>query len=244
MINPDNHLGSSINCLVNEYNTIAHNMANVNTSGYKRHVSQFSRELSRMSGDNEGHVPSGEIKIKGAIDFTQGSLVGTGRPLDIALSGNGFLALETPDGPLYTRNGVFHVNRLGRLVDMSGRMVAGAGGPINIPAGVSEGSISISEDGTVSSGAAELGRLKIVDFGVDQDKLIGAGENCFIAPATVRPTAADSVTVRQGYQENSNVKLTGELVDLISVSRLYETNMNVMRKRRENSKAILGVANG
>lgn len=244
MINPGDQLGSSVNCLVNEYDTIAHNLANVNTSGYKRHVSQFSRELSRILGDNEDHVPMGEIKRKGGIDFTQGSLIGTERPLDVALSGNGFFQVETPDGPLYTRNGVFHVNRLGRLVDLSGRMVAGADGPINIPAGVSESSINIAEDGTVSSGEARLGRLKIVDFGVDQDKLVGAGENCYLAPATVRPTAAESVTVRQGYQENSNVKLTTELVDLISVSRLYETNMNVMKRRRENSKAILGIASG
>jgi flagellar basal body rod protein FlgG len=197
-----------------------------------------------MLGDNEDQVPVGEIKRKGGIDFTQGSLIATGRPLDAALSGNGFFALETPDGPLYTRNGVFHVNRLGRLVDLSGRMVSGADGPINIPAGVSESSINIAEDGTVKSGEARLGRLKIVDFGVDQDKLIGAGENCFIAPASVRPTAAESVTVRQGYQENSNVKLTTELVDLISVSRLYETNMNLLKKRHENAKVVLGIANG
>lgn len=243
MINPGDHLGSSINSLTNEYNSIAHNMANVNTSGYKRHVNMFSQELmKRIADTSEEQVPAGEVKSKGAIDYTQGSLLGTGRPLDAALSGKGFFVIESPEGPLYTRNGVFHVNNAGRLVDLSGRNVAGAEAPINIPAGVSELSINIAEDGSVKADGADLGRLRLVEF-ADDGKLIPAGENCFVAPKDANPVEAKNVTIRQGYQENSNVKVMTELVDLISVSRLYEMNMSLLRKRHENSKVILGVAN-
>ena len=85
MINPGDHLGSSINALTNEYNSIAHNMANVNTSGYKRHVNMFSQELmKRIADTGEDSVPVGKIKSNGAIDFSQGSLGRTGRPLDAA----------------------------------------------------------------------------------------------------------------------------------------------------------------
>ena len=244
MINPGDHLGSSINALTNEYNTIAHNIANVNTSGYKRHVNMFSQELmKRIANTGEDQVLVGEIKSNGAIDFSQGSLGRTGRPLDAALNGKGFFVIETADGPLYTRNGVFHVNNAGRLVDLSGRTVAGKDAPINVPAGVSELSINIAEDGGVKANGVAFGTLKMVEF-ADEEKLIPAGESCYIAPKDVKPVAAKNATIRQGYKEKSNVKLMTELVDLISISKLYETNMNILRKRRENSKAMLGVANG
>lgn len=243
MINPGDHLGSSINALTNEYNSIAHNIANVNTSAYKRHVNIFSQELmKRIAGRGEDQVPMGEVKSKSSIDFTQGSLSRTGRPLDTALSGKGFFVIETADGPLYTRNGVFHMNNVGRLVDLSGRNVAGVDAPINIPAGVSDSSINITEDGIVQANGVNLGKLRLVEF-ADESKLIAAGESCFVAPKNVVPATATNLTIRQGYQEKSNVKLMTELVDLISISKLYETNMNILRRRRENSKAMLSVAN-
>ena len=244
MTNPGDQLSSSINALTNEYNTIAHNIANVNTSGFKRHVSMFSQELmKRVADTGDDQVPVGEIKSTGAIDFSQGSLARTGRPLDAALNGKGFFVIETADGPLYTRNGVFHVNGDGRLVDLLGRTVAGKDAPINVPAGVSELSIKIAEDGGVNADGVALGKLKMVEF-ADEEKLIAAGESCFFAPKDVKPIAAKDSMVTQGYQEKSNVKLMTELVDLISISKLYETNMNILRRRRENSKAMLGVANG
>jgi len=155
------HLGSSINSLINEYHTIAHNLANINTAGYKRKVNLFSRVLhNQMGGGLENAVAAGEVQ-----NFSQGTLLRTDRTLDLAITGKGFFVVETPDGPLYTRNGVFHINPAGRIVDLSGRTVAGADAPISVPANVSELSITISEDGTVRAGEAELGRLRVVDFG-------------------------------------------------------------------------------
>ncbi|MBE0535203.1 MAG: flagellar hook basal-body protein [Phycisphaerae bacterium] len=245
MANGVDHVGSSINALANEYHTIAHNMANINTAGYKRKVNLFSRELiERMSDAGDDSLPASQVKSKASIDFSQGTMIRTDRPLDLAIAGKGFFVIETPDGPLYTRNGTFHVNPQGQLVDLSGRLVGGVDAPITLPPNVSELAIQVAEDGRVSADEAFLGTLKIVDFGADEHKLVCVGENCFAAPRDVRPAAVEEHVVRQGYQENSNVKMMSELVDLISVSRLYETNMNLLRKRAENSRTILGVANG
>ncbi|HPD45816.1 MAG TPA: flagellar hook basal-body protein [Anaerohalosphaeraceae bacterium] len=247
MVDGLDHVGTSISALTNEYHTIAHNIANINTAGYKRKVNMFSRELMNHIGENSNNgveLPASQVKSKAAIDFSQGSLVRTDRPLDLALVGKGFFVVETPEGPLYTRNGIFHLNAQGQLVNLTGRLVGGVDAPITAPPNVSEMSIQISEDGRVRADGVVLGQLRIVDFGADEDKLVCVGENCYAVGPDVQPRAADKAVVRQGYQENSNVKVTSELVDLISVSRLYETNMNILRKRAENSRTILSVANG
>ena len=244
MVNPAGQLGSSVNALTDEYYAVAHNLANINTAGYKRRVSSFSRELmEQMSGDSSMSVPQGEISVTNVIDFSQGSLLKTERSLDVAISGKGFFIIETPNGPLYTRNGAFDTNPQGQLVDLEGRIVAGANGPIVIPAGVSVQQVAISDDGGVRAGNAALGRLKVVDFEEDEDKLVAVGKNCFAAPEDVTPAAAQKTLMKQGYQENSNVQRMEELVNLVTVSRLYETNMRLLQRRQENAKVILGVAN-
>lgn len=238
-------IGSSIDALTKEYYTIANNIANVNTTGYKRRVNSFSRELMNKisEGGIDKSLSAAEIVSNGATDFTQGSLVNTGRKLDVAVCGDGFLSLETPNGPVYTRNGTFQVNTQGQMVDSEGRIVAGDGGPIIIPPSVSELDINITTDGTVSAAGVNLGKLRLVDFGQDAGQLEPLGKSCFKAPEDVTPSTAQNATIRQGFQERSNVKLVEELVDLISVSRLYETSMSLLRKRQENSKAMLAVAN-
>ncbi|MCK5172549.1 MAG: flagellar hook basal-body protein, partial [Planctomycetes bacterium] len=109
MVNPAGQIGTSINALINEYESISHNLANINTAGYKRSVNAFSRELeNRMAGPEEA-IKKGEIKAESKLDFSVGGMLNTGRPLDLALASGGFFVLETPDGPVYTRNGIFHL---------------------------------------------------------------------------------------------------------------------------------------
>ena len=244
MVNPGGELGTSVNSLTKQYSVIAHNLANINTAGYKRTVNSFSRELmARLSDVQEVSVPEGRIKIDSALDFSQGSLLKTDRSLDAAINGKGFFVVETPDGPLYTRNGMLQVNLQGQLVDQEGRIVSGAEGPIIIPSGVSVQEINIGEDGNINTAGGSLGRLKVVDFKEDEGKLFAVGKNCFGAPNDVQPGAAEEALTRQGYQENSNVERMEEVVGLITVSRLYETNMKLLMRRQENAKAIIGVAN-
>lgn len=244
MVNPGGQLGSSVDALVKEYETISHNLANINTTGYKRKVNAFTRELmDKMSDPTE--VQQGEINIKGALDFTMGDLLKTGRPLDLAIGNKGFFVIETPNGPLYTRNGIFHLDKTtGQLIDINGRMVAGADGPIVVPSDIGESQIGIAEDGHIMAGDAEIGTLKVVEFGEDEGGLISAGYNCYMAPDGVNPTDTTNASIKQGFQENSNVNLAQELIAMMKVSNLYNTNMKLLGKRHEISKAILGVANG
>jgi flagellar basal body rod protein FlgG len=160
------------------------------------------------------------------------------------MQGKGYLVIETPEGPLYTRSGILQIQRDGRVVDVNGRNVAGVDGPIILPSTISELSISISENGTLKSGQTVLGQLKIVDFGDSENRLVADGFNCFRAPQDVMPAPADKASVQQGYRENSNVKAVDEMVNLMMVSRMYETNMNILRKRQDYTRAILTVANG
>ena len=104
---------SSIAALSQDFHAITHNLANVSTAGYKRLRSRFSNELEvvlRGMEEAAGTVPA-EVQGEITIDFTQGSLTHTGRPLDLALEGKGFFVIETPQGPLYTRNGIFQINQ-------------------------------------------------------------------------------------------------------------------------------------
>ena len=141
--------------------------------------------------------------------------------------GKGFFIIETPEGPLYTRNGMFRTNSNGQIVDSEGRTVAGEAGPIMIPAGVGLSQLSVASDGSISAGGTAIGRFSIVDFGADEDKLVPAGANRYRMPEEgIVPVAAEQIVVKQGYLESSNVKMVDELVDMIMdmimVSRLYE----------------------
>ncbi len=236
MISPAGQIGSSVNSLMKEYNTIAHNLANVSTTGYERGINSFSKATGESGG--------GLIETNGSIDFTQGSLLHTGRPLDVAVSGKGFFVVERPkESPIYTRNGVLHLNKEGQIVDLEGRLMAGAEGPIVIPPEVGGSQIHIAGDGGVSAGQMKFGRLKMVDFGEDEEKLISIGKNCYATTEDLKPEEAKEMTVRQGFLENSNVKLVEELVSLVTVARQYETNMKLLTKRAQNAKVMIGLAN-
>jgi len=162
--------------------------------------------------------------------------------LDFALVGKGFFVIETPNGPLYTRNGMFRVDQDGQIVDTAGRIVAGESGAITIPPNVSPLEIGVSSDGGISGGGVAIGKFRLVDFGEDEKELLPAGINCFQSPADIKPESPKNLIVKQGFQENSNVQLVEELVDMIMVSRLYEANMQFISVRRDTSKSIIDVA--
>jgi flagellar basal body rod protein FlgG len=165
--------------------------------------------------------------------------------LDFSLLGKGFFVVETPDGPLYTRNGAFEVNSTGQLVDTGGRTVSGESGPITVPPTVGLSDIQVSPDGRLSAQGVSIGKLKVVDFKENEGKLVSAGDNSYLMPdKTIQPAAADKVVIKQGFQEASNVKIVDELVDMIMVTRLYEANMKYVSAQRENSSSLTSVAMG
>ena len=236
-------IGSSIDGLTQEFNIIAHNLANVSTTGYKRRYISFSNILKEQQAGATGFT--GEVNSEVTFDFSQGDPVETNRSLDFALCGKGFFVIETPDGPLYTRNGMFRLNQNRQIVDSMGRMVAGENGPIAIPPNVGLSQIHVSNDGTVSSAdGIAIGKFQLVDFKDDQNKLVPAGMNCFYAPEDITPEPGENLTVKQGFREASNVKLVEELVDMIMVSRLYEANMKFISAKGDLSNSIIDVAMG
>ena len=235
-------VSTSIDALTKEFDIIAHNLANVSTAGFKRRCNAFSKVLETQNVDS---YSPGTIDLNSAFDFSQGSVVETGRPLDFALHGKGFFVIETPDGPLYTRNGTFTTSQNGQIVDSQGRIVAGQAGPITIPGTIGISQLNVSNNGTISAGAIALGKFRLVDFNEDENKLVPTGNSCYLMPdENVQPAEAENITVKQGYQEASNVQIIDELVDMILVSRLYEANMNSITAEKQASSSLMSTAMG
>jgi len=232
----------SIDALMQEFYIITHNLANASTAGYKRRCNAFSRSLEAQGTGEETYSP-GEIDLNSVFDFSQGSITKTDRPLDFALYGKGFFVIETPEGPLYTRNGMFYTNQNGQIVNSDGNAVAGEAGPITVPAGVGLSQLYVSSDGSISAGGTAIGKFRLVDFKDNENKLEPAGSSRFWMPdENVEPVAAENIVVKQGYQETSNVKLVDELVDMIMVSRLYEASMQLVSAEQQASSSLISVA--
>jgi flagellar basal-body rod protein FlgF/flagellar basal-body rod protein FlgG len=206
--------------------TIANNLANVSTSGFRASHNIFSsilattneNPLSALNQDtNEYGVLSGT-----QLDNTQGSLVPTGNPLDLAIQGTGYFVVQTSKGPVYTRGGNFRVSPQGQLVTAAGDQVMGDGGPIAI---VGE-PVSISTDGTISVNDAIAGRMKIVEF-PPATALESAGGTYYTAPAGTAVAAKNS-QVRQATLESSNVNPVNSVIEMITAQRQVETMRRVL----------------
>jgi len=203
----------------------AHNIANVNTTGYRGQTPSFRSMLvassaTRQSGWNR--LVNEFAVLDGArLDMAQGNLEHTGNPLDLALEGPGFFAVQTKGGTVYTRNGNFRMSASGQLVTSAGDPLLGASGPINLPSG----EVSISPDGTVTVGGAVAGKLRVVSFDA-KTQLTPAGGSHYSAPPAGTLSATNSLghqgMVRQGMLESSNVNPVTAMVGLISAQRQAE----------------------
>ncbi|HHH75808.1 MAG TPA: flagellar hook basal-body protein, partial [Phycisphaerae bacterium] len=194
-----------------------------------------------MYGENSAAQP-GKIPLENmAVDFSQGMLNHTGRNMDLAISGKGFFSVETTKGTLYTRGGSFQLDQNRRLVDASGRNIAGISGPVTIPPGVDLRSISITPEGSLSSKGQNFGKLKITEFENDS-LLLPVGESCFQADENAQISDTTNSQVNQGYLEKSNVSMVEELVDLIAVSRLYEANVKIAKSQDQSTENIIRLA--
>ncbi len=232
-------ISANINQLTQEFEIITHNLANASTTGYKRRCNVFSKSLEQQ----EGLSPDAGDSTS-QLDFSQGNITETGRPLDLALYGKGFFVIETPNGPLYTRNGVLHINQNNQIVDSMGRIVAGESGPITVPENVGTLQLNVSSEGTISANGATIGTFRLVDF-EDENKLVAAGENCYrTLEKDITAIEANNITIKQGYQEASNVKIIDELVGMILVSRLYEANVKTISALKETSSSLTSLAMG
>jgi flagellar basal-body rod protein FlgG len=233
-------VSANLDALVKQFDVITHNLANVSTAGYKRRCNSFSQVLAEQgqtatSVDDENAAPV-------LLDFSQGHLTQTDRNLDVALFGKGFFVIETPQGPVYTRHGVFQTNQNGQIVDGMGRIVAGQAGPLVVPTTIGPADLQITAEGRVFVNESAIGQFRIVDFPDGENRLMPIGSNCFQAPEDVEPIDAEETVVRQGFQEASNVKLIDELVNMIMVSRLYEAGVKLVDTGRQATSSMLNVA--
>jgi len=228
--------------------TIAHNLANVSTNGFKREHLVFEDLIYqnlRQAGANSSEqtqlptglqVGLGTRAVATARNFSQGNLQQTSNNLDIAIKGQGFFQIQLPDGTTgYTRDGSFQVDSQGQLVTNTGYAVQPG---ITIPAQAQ--SVTIAPDGTVSvtlpgqATAQAIGQLQLATF-VNPAGLEPRGGNLFAettasgTPNTGAPGANGLGALQQGYVETSNVNVVEELVSMIQTQRAYEMNSKAIQ---------------
>ncbi|MFO1349950.1 MAG: flagellar basal-body rod protein FlgG [Gammaproteobacteria bacterium] len=222
---------------------VSNNLANVNTTGFKRGRAEFEdlmyqnvRQAGGQSSQNT-QLPSGLMLGTGVRtvstekSFTQGSIVQTGNNLDLAINGRGFFQVLLPDGNVgYSRDGSFQVNDQGQVVTSSGYEVQPA---LTIPANTQ--SITIGSDGVVTAqvvgdvAPVAVGTLQMADF-INPAGLQPIGENLFLetaasgAPQVGNPRSNGLGSLTQGALEGSNVNVVEELVSMIETQRAYEMN--------------------
>lgn len=199
--------------------TVASNLANASTHGFKR-AGTASESFDALLA---GRVAR-QIATHAATDFAQGALEATGEPFDLALGGPGFFAVEGPRGEAYTRDGRFRLDPNGVLVTGDGFPVAwdGPRGTID-PLGPE---VSIDARGEVWQRGASVGRLRIVDF-EDARSLARTSGGFFEAPATAHAISSEA-EVRQGFLEASNVSAIDEMVGLIEAQRGFEAATRIV----------------
>jgi flagellar basal-body rod protein FlgG len=223
--------------------TISHNLANVNTTGFKKDRAVFEDLLYQNQGQvgaatsqdtvspTGTNIGTGVRIVATEKNYTQGQLDNTGNALDVAINGRGFFQVLMPDGSLaYTRDGSFKMSPEGELVNANGYHIQPG---ISIPQGAQ--SITVGADGTVSAQLAgqaaptQIGTLQLTDF-VNPAGLEPRGDNLLVESAASGPAQTGNPglnglgTLQQGFLEGSNVNVVEELVNMIETQRAYEMN--------------------
>lgn len=219
--------------------TVSHNLANATTTGFRAQIDQFRA-----------------VPIQGAIlatrafvvdsttgsDFRGGAIQHTGRELDVAVQGDGWIAVQAADGSEgYTRNGSLKMDENGQLLTRDGLTVLGDGGPLSIPPGrniavAKDGTISVVPDGSAATGLTAIGRMKLVN--PPEADLVRGNDGLFrLKDGT--PAGADlDVTVISGALESSNVNVVDGMVSMISLARQFDMQMKLLQHAENNdSKA-------
>lgn len=215
--------------LSRELDVVANNIANLNTSGFKGDGAVFEQYIAPTA--RAGNVDRADSRVSFVrdratwTDLSQGPIERTGNPLDVAVDGSGFLAVQTPNGERYTRNGALQINASGELVTAEGFQVLGESGPITLQP--KDRDITISPDGTVSvrvgnnaNSESQRGKLRVVNFD-KAGQLQKDGAGTFAAPKNVTQQPDMTSRLVQGAVEKSNVRAVVEMTRMIEVTRSY-----------------------
>lgn len=218
---------------------VSHNLANASTTGFKSELTSFTSVP--VLGDGE-KTRINTVAYGLGNDMTQGSLQSTGRTLDVAVRGPGFIAVQAPDGSEgYTRAGDLQLTADGTLTDAKGNPVIGGGGPITL---ANATKLQIGEDGTISAvpqgqgpeTVSTLDRIKLVSG----DTAMVQGSDGLMHPADGNTAQADdTVRLATGTLEGSNVNASAELVKMIALSRQYDMQVKSIKTSEDNADSSL-----
>lgn len=251
----DSTLSSLFGALSNEtrMSSIANNLANVNTTAFKKDTMAFHDTFVRFAHDNvvttkpflrdKDLFPAPNIMAKPrlaeqGVDFQQGGMQKTGNQLDFALSGEGLFKVQAPEGTLYTRAGNFLVDANGTLVNQQGHPVMVGGGAFNVPPGAN---ITVDPSGNISVDGDVAGAFDLVTFD-EARKLERVGGTMYRAPeglAEAVPNIPVDLAVQQGFLEKSNVEVVTEMVSMIESQRSFTMYTKMMQGTDQMDKNMI-----
>jgi flagellar basal-body rod protein FlgF len=232
--------------LQRQMDVVANNVANVNTNGYKADKSLFQEYL--QTGAHEDDFVGKDRSVSYVLDngtfkdLTQGPIAQTQNPLDVAIDGGGFLAVQTAAGVRYTRDGALQINNQGQLVTAAGDPVLGNSGPIVFQP--TDHDINIGADGNISvleginTVDSVRGKLQLVSF-ADAQKLLKQGSNLYSAGTGVAPQPDTASTLRQGFVEKSNVNSVSEMSRMIEVTHAYSSIATLLQQETDLRKTAI-----
>jgi flagellar basal-body rod protein FlgF len=232
--------GASQNTLAQKAH--ANNMANVTTTGFQRDLEQ-ARSMP-VFGDTYA-TRAYAMSERPATDFTAGAMQETGRDLDVAVGGDGFIAVQTPDGKeAYVRTASMNVDAMGVLRAGNGLPIMGNSGPIAIPPGEkievgSDGTISIRGMGETPNAVAQVDRIKLVNPATSG---LTKGVDGLIHTTSGQPAVVDAnVKVESGFLEASNVNAVEEMTSVLALSKQFELHIKMMTTAKEDDESMARV---
>lgn len=219
--------------LMREMQSIANNMANVNTTGFRREGVIFTEYVASL--DDEAPSLSMAHANGRAIDLQQGDLVGTGGTFDFAIEGQGFFMIETPEGNQLTRAGSFIPSPEGELLTPDGyRLLDGGGAPVFVPAG--EGPAALAQDGTLSVNGVPVAQIGVFLPPEGEQPRHVAGTR-FTTEG--EPVPAEDAVLLQGQVEQSNIDPVLEISRMIEVQRAYELGQTFLDREDERIRGVI-----
>ena len=229
--------------LMQAQSLVAHNLANISTTGFRADLARF--EAAPVEGPG---YPSRINTVAAGVGFdhSQGPLIQTGSPLDVAVEGPGWIAVQAKDGTeAYTRSASLNVNALGLLQTDRGELVLGDNGPVAVPPNTS---VSLAKDGTISvvpegqgpETLAQVSRIKLVN---PDPSTLEKRPDGLVRSTTGKPAEADAkVQLASGAIENSNVSAAGTMVDMIEYARQFEIAVRMMHVADDNATRASSLA--
>jgi flagellar basal-body rod protein FlgF len=224
--------------LMREMQSVAHNIANASTTGYRREGLIFSEHITPIDGE-AGSLSMADAHVRNT-DLTQAPLTQTSAQFDFAIEGEGFFMVATPQGERLTRAGSFTPNAEGELVTPDGYQVLDAGGaPIFIPPDAK--SVAMAADGTLSADGRPLTEIGVF-LPADRNAMTHAAGTLFDPGGATEP--ALDATVLQGFVEGSNVDAVTEIARMIEVQRAYELGQNFLDREDDRIRNVIRTLGG